>query len=36
MVTISHIVCKLADEKTYLQEAIGKGIVSYGSVEKKL
>lgn len=36
MVTISHIVNKLVDEKTYLQEAIGKGIASYGSVAKRL
>ncbi len=36
MVTISHIVNKLVDEKIYLQEAIGKGIASYGSVAKKL
>jgi len=36
MVTVSHIVHKLVDEKTYLQEAIGKRIVSYGSVAKKL
>ena len=36
MVTISHMVHKLVDEKIYLQEAIGKGIASYGSVAKKL
>ena len=36
MVTVSHIVTKLVDEKIYLQEAIGKGIASYGSVAKKL
>lgn len=36
MVTISHIVCKLVDEKTCLQEAIGKCIVYCGSVAKKL
>ena len=36
MVTISHIVCKLIDENIYLQEAIGKGIASYGSVAKQL
>ena len=36
MVTVSHIVNKLVDEKIYLQEAIGKGIASYGSVAKKL
>jgi aspartokinase len=36
MVTISHLVCKLVDEKVYMQEAIGKGIASYGSVAKRL
>jgi hypothetical protein len=36
MVTISHIVTKLIDENIYLQEAIGKGIASYGSVAKQL
>jgi len=36
MVTVSHIVNKLVDEKVYLQEAIGKGIASYGSVAKHL
>jgi len=36
MVTISHIVTKLVDEKIYLQEAISKGIASYGSVAKQL
>ena len=36
MVTISHIVNKLVSENIYLQEAIGKGIASYGSVAKKL
>ena len=36
MVTISHMVHKLVDEKIYLQEAIGKGIASYGSVAKQL
>ena len=36
MVTISHLVHKLVDEKVYLQEAIGKGIASYGSVAKRL
>jgi aspartokinase len=36
MVTVSHIVCKLIDENIYLQEAIGKGIASYGSVAKQL
>lgn len=36
MITVSHIVNKLVDEKIYLQKAIGKGIASYGSVAKKL
>ena len=36
MVTISHLVHKLVDEKVYLQEAIGKGIASYGNVAKRL
>ena len=36
MVTVSHMVHKLVDEKIYLQEAIGKGIASYGSVAKQL
>ena len=36
MVTISHIVNKMIDDNIYLQEAIGKGIASYGSVAKKL
>jgi len=36
MVTISHLVNKLVDEKIYMQEAIGKGIASYGSVAKEL
>ena len=36
MVTISHIVTKLINDNIYLQEAIGKGIASYGSVAKRL
>ncbi len=36
MVTISHLVHKLVDEKIYLQEAIGKGIASYGSIAKRI
>jgi aspartokinase len=36
MVTVSHIVNKIVDERVYLQEAITKGIVSYGSVAKRL
>ena len=34
MVTISHIVNKLVDERIYLHEALSKGIASYGSVAK--
>ena len=36
MVTVSHVVNKLIDDNIYLQEAIGKGIASFGSVAKKL
>jgi len=36
MVTISHIVSKLVDEKVYMREAIAKRIASYGSVAKQL
>ena len=36
MVTISHLVNKMIDNNIYLQEAIGKGIASYGSVAKQL
>ncbi len=36
MVTISHMVNKLIEDNIYLQEAIGKGIASYGSVAKQL
>ena len=36
MVTISHIVNKLVDERIYLHEALSKGIASYGSVAKRL
>jgi len=36
MVTISHMVCKMVNDKILLQQAIGQGIVSYGSVAKKL
>ena len=36
MVTVSHIVGKLVNEKIYLHEAISKGIASYGSVAKYL
>ena len=36
MVTISHIVNKLVDERIYLHEALSKKIASYGSVAKHL
>ena len=36
MVTVSHVVTKLVDEKIYLYEAITNKIASYGSVAKKL
>ena len=36
MVTISHVVNRLIDNNIYLQEAIGRGIASYGSVAKQL
>jgi len=36
MVTISHVVSKLVNEKVYLYEAISKKIASYGSVAKQL
>src|SRR4030043_454368 len=36
MVTISHLVNKMIDDNLYLQEAIEKGIASYGSVAKQL
>ena len=36
MVTVSHLVHKLVDEKIFIQEAIGKRIASYGSVAKRL
>jgi aspartokinase len=36
MVTISHIVSKLVNERIYLHEAISKRIASYGSVAKQL
>jgi predicted transcriptional regulator len=36
MVTISHIVTKLVDERIYLHEAISKRIASFGSVAKRL
>ncbi len=36
MVTISHVANKIINENIYLQEAIGRGIASYGSVAKQL
>ena len=36
MVTISHIVNKLVNERIYLHEAMSKKIASYGSVAKQL
>jgi len=36
MVTVSHVVKKLVNEKVYLYEAISKRIASYGSVAKQL
>ena len=36
MVTISHVVNKLVDERIYLHEALSKKIASYGSVAKYL
>jgi len=36
MVTISHIVNKLVDERIYMHEALSNGIASYGSVAKHL
>jgi len=36
MVTVSHIAHRLVDEKTFLREAISKGIASYGSIAKQL
>jgi len=36
MVTISHVVTKLVDERIYLHEALSKRIASYGSVAKYL
>ena len=36
MVTISHVVNKMVDERIYLYESLSKGIASYGSVAKHL
>lgn len=36
MVTVSHVVSKLVNERIYLHEAMSKKIASYGSVAKQL
>jgi len=36
MVTISHIVQKLINDRVFIQEPMSKGIVSYGSLAKQL
>ena len=36
MVTISHVVQKLVDEKVYIQESMDKDIISYASLAKQL
>jgi aspartokinase len=36
MVTVSHVVQKLVNEKVFLQEAMNNGIISYGSLAKQL
>ncbi len=36
MVTVSHVVTKLVNERIYLHEAMSKRIASYGSVAKQL
>lgn len=36
MVTVSHIVQKLVDDRVFIQEAMSKGIISYGSLAKRL
>lgn len=36
MVTVSHIVQKLVNERVFIQEAMRKGIISYGSLAKQL
>lgn len=36
MVTISHVVQKLIDNRVFIQEPISKGIVSYGSLAEQL
>lgn len=36
MVTISHVVQKLVEDRVYIQETMNKGIISYGSLAKQL
>jgi aspartokinase len=36
MVTISHVVQKVVNDRVYLQESIHNGIISYGSLAKRL
>lgn len=36
MATVSHMVNSIVNKKIYLQEAIGKGIASYGSIAKQI
>ncbi len=36
MVTISHVVQKLINDRVFIQEPMSKGIVSYGSLAKQL
>ena len=36
MVTVSHVVHKLVDERMFLREAITRGIASHGSIAKQL
>lgn len=36
MVTISHVVQKLINDKTYLLEPMGRGIIAYGSLAEQL
>jgi len=36
MVTISHIVQKLVDDRVYIQESMSKNIISYASLAKQL
>jgi len=36
MVTISHVVQKLVNDKVFIQEPMSRGIVSYGSLAKQL